>query len=262
MTIGGLDLKYKKIISMCNTLSIELETIIGINSFDIMLFGSAVLNDFHYGYSDIDIIVLSYNVLTELQISQLLELRHSLVKNNNEPDFRLLEGIIIYKNDFLYDGNSKLVYWGTSGESIKELNPFMPCDILSIKNHGILIYGHDFRESVIKPTYEELLNQVKHTYKTIRRYGKINENSHSLGWFFDTARSIYTIKTSKITSKTNAVKWVIDNDFYHDKILLVNLIKLRNSVSLFENSEHKIECVISLNKKLQEFADTLEMLLL
>lgn len=145
-----------KIKEICETFIKELEEVLGEGNFHFLLLGSAAMNAFNYGYSDIDIIVLTKDSLSDVLIDKLLYFRQELVKKYDDEYFRLLEGIIVKKSDFLIDKNSLTVYWGTSGERIKTDIPHMSFDILSILDYGILMYGDDFRTKMSRPTDKQI----------------------------------------------------------------------------------------------------------
>ena len=65
--------------------------------YSIWLYGSIVLNDFRFGWSDIDFIVFANHPISEMQAEQLVMLRQSLSNEFPEnPFFPCFEGAIIF----------------------------------------------------------------------------------------------------------------------------------------------------------------------
>ena len=82
----------------------------------IYLYGSVVLDDFRPGWSDIDMLVLTREEISESQAERLVGLRQELLAQ--EPDngyYRAFEGGMRSLAAFVSGTEDRVVYWGTSG---------------------------------------------------------------------------------------------------------------------------------------------------
>ena len=78
-----------------NRLMEEISAIMDRKVHSAWLYGSVVLDDFHLGWSDIDLLVLTESPITAEQARTLLTLRQTLTeKEPGNPYYRLFEGII------------------------------------------------------------------------------------------------------------------------------------------------------------------------
>lgn len=67
----------------------------------LLLFGSVVPDDFHFGWSDIDFILLTDRPLDRCLAESVLSLRQALSdEENGNPYFRLFEGVVMSRRAF------------------------------------------------------------------------------------------------------------------------------------------------------------------
>lgn len=109
-------------------MSLQIEQILKDSSPSIYLYGSMTLGDFRFGWSDIDILVLTNKKISSDEAQKLLNLRSSML--NKEPCnlyYRLFEGGFLSLNSFLTGYSDNVVYWGSGKERITDtykLNSF------------------------------------------------------------------------------------------------------------------------------------------
>ena len=99
----------------------EIVRVLTANDPAVYLYGSAALDDFQFGWSDIDILVLTENQISPAQAERLVHLRQKLAAREPEnPYYRLFEGGMLRFSAFFKDTPDTVVYWGTSGERITD----------------------------------------------------------------------------------------------------------------------------------------------
>lgn len=219
-------------------------------------FGSAIYDDFHTGYSDLDFFIITENTISEDDFQKFSEWRAEL-RNLKHPYFSVLEGEIISKNAIKNDIESNVIYWGTSKDRLNHKYSLAGFSLRGLIDKGYLIYGKDLRKELSYPSNEEMLTQVDSMIETIRKYAQVtNEEIHSVDWLFLISQSIYWLKTSNTTGKTNAAKWILDNCDYRWTGTLQKAIEVRQSPVLAKSDENK-EWLKSLGCIIQCACDTL-----
>ena len=221
----------------------------------ICLFGSVVLDDFKFGWSDIDIICLTDTTIQNEQANDLVNLRQTLLsENERNPYFKLFEGGILSKTAFLTGNNDTVVYWGTSGQRIEnryELDPFSKIELLE---YGKVLLGEDMRCLISPPTRAEIIAAIRCHYETIRQFG----DAHA-GWLLDIARGLYTLRTNKVIAKTKAGEWALEECVCPDVAIMKKTLEIRNNPQKWLNDDETKLWLQGLKPYIQRFADVLEM---
>lgn len=224
------------------------------------LYGSAVLNDFQLGWSDIDVLYLSRCPLGLQEAEALVNLRQAILeKEPGNPYYRSFEGAILSLEEFLQKKDQPIVYWGTSGQRIKSQYDLDPFSRLEILQYGRLLAGEDVRSRIPLPAYSELAAAVQFHYDTIRKYAvQTNESLYSCGWLLDIARCIFTLRTGTVIAKTQAGAWALENHLCPDEASLRRTIKIRRNPLQYKIDPETKRWLASLGPTVQAFADVLE----
>jgi len=250
---ADLRMSVEKMISaVVDVLSLKLPS--------IYLYGSVSLGDFKLGWSDIDVLVLTKEQITEKQANELLYLRQTLlVKEPDNPYYRSFEGGILTLDAFINKTPDRVVYWGTSGQKITDSYNYDSFSLCVLKENGILLYGDDVRDGIHMPTYDNLKNDVKNHLNSIRQYAYLTGKSlYSFGWLFDISRCIYTLRTGKIIAKTAAGEWALQNGICPVSETLEFALKVRNSPLLYKTDKSVLEYAGTINDDVMKYADVLE----
>ncbi len=238
----------------------KLYAILGDNIVCIYLYGSVAMDDFKLGWSDIDILCLTKEVVSDFYSKQLVDLRQDLLKEEEtNPYYRSFEGAIVSIDEFKKKQYTKVVYWGTSGQSITDKYSFDVFSLYELIKYGKLILGKDIRNELFKPTYEELKYGVQQHYQTIRKYAmEAGESLYSCGWLLDIARCIYTLRYNDIISKTQAGEWAINENLCPEIEQMLFTLQIRNSPLKYKGQAEVKEWLSSLGRSVQLFADVLD----
>lgn len=227
----------------------------------VYLYGSCVLGDFQFGWSDIDILVLTEKPISEQQANKLVCLRQSIAAA--EPSnllYRCFEGGMLSLDAFKRQVSTKVVYWGTSGQKITDSYHFDACCMKELFDYGRLIYGKDIREQLMQPSFADLKANIQIHYETIRKYANSTGRSiHSFGWLLDIARCIYTLRAGKIISKTDAGEWALQNCLFPDIDVLEIALAVRKNPQKFQEDTELQDLSEKLGNVIQQYADVLEM---
>ncbi|QAA33042.1 nucleotidyltransferase domain-containing protein [Clostridium manihotivorum] len=202
-------------------------------------FGSAIYDDFHIGYSDLDFFIIVDKTITEDDFKKFSILR-SEFKKLNHPYLSVLEGEVISLKAIQNDMESNVIYWGTSKDRLNKRYGLAGFSLKGLIHKGYLIFGKDLRNELPYPSDEEMLSQVNNMIDTIRKYAKTtDEDIHSMDWLFLISQSIYWLKSYNVTGKTNSAKWILDSCDYSWKSYLNKAVEIRLEPALAKLQENK-----------------------
>ena len=225
----------------------------------IYLYGSVVLGDFCFGWSDIDILVLTHKEISEAAAQKLVRLRQALA--SMEPDnlyYRSFEGGMLTLGAFCSGAPDRVVYWGTSGERITDAYAFDSFCMSELMENGILLYGKEIRSQLRMPDFAMLRADVMRHYEAIRKYAQDAGNIlYAFGWLLDIARCLYTLRTGKIATKTSAGAWALETGLCPVPDALRTALMVRKAPAMYKNDLQVAECAKSLLSQIRQFADVL-----
>ncbi|MDD4496467.1 MAG: DUF4111 domain-containing protein, partial [Eubacteriales bacterium] len=225
----------------------EIAAILDENLLSIYLYGSVVLDDFCLGWSDIDILVLTHQEISENHADTLVGLRQNLLeKYPGNLYFRSFEGGMLSLDALLNDTKDRTVYWGTSGQRITDGYKMDSFGMAELLDKGVLLHGNDIREKMIYPSYAQMRDYIAWHVQGARKYGVV------VGWLLDIARGIYTLRTGKVIAKTAAGEWALENNLCPDADALQRAIQCRKEAHLMQ--EKSID-----NSIIQCFADVIDV---
>ena len=226
----------------------EISSILADNKPTIYLFGSITLGDFHLGWSDIDILVLTEQEITEQQAETLVVLRQALLERYPDNQyFRLFEGGMLSADAFLNNKNERTVYWGTSGQRITDSYQMASFGMAELLDSGILLYGEDNRCKMTYPAYAQMRDDITRHAQAARTHGFV------VGWLLDIARGIYTLRTGKIIAKTAAGEWALEEGLCPNADILQTAVQIRKEPLDYSKEDKSVD-----NAVIQRFADVLE----
>ena len=221
------------------TITDEIVSILADNKPTIYLFGSVVLDDFRFGWSDIDIAVLAEFGITEQQAEILIGLRQVMLERYpGNPYFRLFEGGMLSIDAFLNGKSERTVYWGTSRQHITDNWKMDSFGMAELLDSGILVYGDDVRHKMTYPTYAQMRDDIAHHIQAVRKYGD------SVGWLLDIARGIYTLRTGKVIAKTAAGEWALENGLCPDPDAMQKAVQIRTDPTKYSKYDKRIEAAV------------------
>ena len=222
----------------------------------IYIYGSAAMEDFRLGWSDIDLFVLTEREISDKQANRLLHLRQDLSNENpGSPYYRLFEGGMLSADMFFVNRPGRAVYWGPRGERICEKYDLDVFGRMQLVQSGVHFYGKDIRDQIKSPEFSELFDGVKRHYESIRDYAHTTGRSlYTFGWMLDIARCVYTLRTGEIISKTKAAEWAIENHLCPDEDALLfaldvrkNPLDKKNDLAIFDFAEAMTEAIYRFN---------------
>jgi len=196
---------------LLNTLLNYLSEILGNQLIGVYLHGSLALNDFKPDRSDIDLVVVTKNILPDDILEKLKEI-HQKITSSNSSYAKRIECIYIPIESL---------------KNYKEENAYFPClhiggDFYTdgfgllekhvLREKGIVIQGPE-PKSFIKPvSANELkraaLNSLKEWWlPKLKDHSKLKADDYQVYAILTMCRALYTIQRGEITSKTAASQY-------------------------------------------------------
>ena len=225
----------------------------------LYLYGSAAVDDFRPGWSDIDVLCLLASPPTEEQAASWVGLRQRLVKEKGDPLYRSLEGAIVALPEFLAGRYSRVVYWGTRGERMTDRYDFDAFSRISLIRYGKLLMGREARDRMTLPTADELREAVGRHLATIRHAaGETGASLYACGWLLDISRCLYTLRTGDILPKTAAGEWALREGLCPVPDDLRRTIAVRREPMKYRDDPDTLAWLGGLTPAVMRYADTLE----
>lgn len=241
-----------------NTMAVSIARILADAQPSIYLYGSVTTGDFRPGWSDIDLLVLTADPITADQADALLCLRQTLAgRDPDTPHYRLFEGGMLDLGSLLTGDATRVVYWGTTGERIKERHDFSAFDRASLLQNGQLLLGKDVRRHFEMPEYPEIATAVISHAVSIRQHGKGARSLYAYGWLLDIARCMYTLVNGRLTTKTTAAQWALDEHLCPCPAELSMALTVRRQPELIRD-ESVLAYAEGLTEAIQSFLNLLE----
>ena len=242
------------------SMTAAIREILAENSPSIYLYGSCVLDDFRFGWSDIDLLVLTQKRIAPTQAQALVTLRQRL--SEQEPDnpyYRSFEGGMLTMQAFLSGESDCVVYWGTSGQRVTDSYLFDSFCMAELLQSGRLLSGTELRGPWKMPAYADFCRDVQRHYEGIRQCAQTTDGSlYSFGWLLDIARGIYTLRAGTVTSKTAAAQWALDHQLCPVPDALEAALRVRKNPMAYRSDWEMQRYAQTLGPDIQRFADVLE----
>lgn len=244
-----------------NTMAVSIARILADREPSIYLYGSVTAEDYQPGWSDIDLLVLTQEPISAEQADVLVELRQALsARDPDTPHYRLFEGGMLDLGAFLTGEDSRVVYWGTTGQRIKERHDFSAFDRASLLQNGQLLLGRDVRRHLEMPDYGEITDAIAAHLETIRIHGRGSRSLYAYGWLLDISRGLHAVLTGRLTTKTAAAQWVLDQHICPCPAELSMALTVRRQPALIQDPA-VLDYAEGLTEPIAEYAQLLEYVL-
>ena len=250
---------------MCLNRSIErmadrIAAVLNGDVHSIWLYGSVVLDDFRPGWSDIDLLVLTNHRITDDQARELVALRQTMTEAEpDNPYYRVFEGIIAEKAEYLAGSFTRLVYWGTTGQRITDSFRMDAFSAYELAKYGKSVFGGDDRGIFVPPSAGEMTEAVRQHYEAIRKYAvRTDEKLYSCGWLLDIARCVFTLRDHDVMAKTQAGIRALSEHIFPDEAPMKRAVEIRQNPMAYRGRDDVKQWLKELGPAVQRYADVLE----
>ena len=223
----------------------------------VLLYGSVTLGDFRPGWSDIDLLVLCERPIPPETASRLVGLRGRMAEETGDAVYRLFEGGMLSREGFLAGQREQAVYWGTSGERLREGYSLDSFAIAGLLRHGRLLAGNDLRDRLAYPSHDRFRSDISRHLATVREHGSCG-GLYACGWLLDIARGLYTLRTDEIIAKTAAGEWALAEGIVPEPEVMLRALAIRRDPGRFKRLPEERAFCAALDPSIQRFADVLE----
>lgn len=225
----------------------------------VSLYGSVAFDDFRFGWSDIDILVLTNRPIEPALARSLVALRQDMVGETGNPYFRLFEGGMLSREAFFSGGKDTVVYWGTSGQRLKDAYALDSFAVAELLRHGRTLLGESVAPRLSYPAPQAFFADIARHCATIREHASVTGPSvASCGWLLDIARGLYTLRTGEVAAKTHAGEWALAENLAPEPDVLRRALSIRREPSRFASDPEALAFCAELGPHIQRFADVLE----
>jgi len=255
MGLKNNDLQMLKHISEQVTNAIQL--VLKSNVIGVYLTGSAVLNDWHYGKSDIDFIVVINNSISKANITSLEKQIKPLEAKYSNVKLEILYIPISILGKCKEEVKPILAYHDKK-HNMSYFN-FNPVTWYSLQKYGVVICGTSVDELNIKTTKDELSSYV---YENVNTYwatwaasaakifsikGIVSFTDWAVEWCVcGLSRMYYTLQEKDITSKSGALEYMLNKspDEYQKVLKEAQAIRLGNGQKLYSSRAGRRKAII------------------
>jgi len=176
----------------------------------VVLYGSVTFDDLAPGYGDLDFLVVVTNELSEKDFGELTNLRKPFRSGKYGVFAHMLEGVFLPRKMLNPAVKGKAFWWGTSGERMWTENQLGWLVLHVIRERSVVIWGKDLRMEFPVASREALLEDVANFCKGVRANPLIGD-IHSIEWLLSGARLLLWLKENRLSAKSEAADWGVDN---------------------------------------------------
>lgn len=161
------------------------------------------MNDFKPGWSDIDLLCLTAETITDEQARKLVNLGQTLSFYEKQPlYFHYFEGAIVAWPAFKSRSCTKVVYRGAGKQRIDHSYFVRSLFRIFPDTKRYITVWRRYPGRAVPAVLYRARQAVIHHYDTIRNYALNTSGSvYACGWLLDIARGIYTLRTGSVIAK-------------------------------------------------------------
>lgn len=190
----------------------DLSEILSDNLLSVILFGSAVMGDFHPGEGDLDFVAVTRTDLSDSDCNAIFDL-HDRMRIGEMGQLAVqLEGTYypeaIIRNP--HSAKASGCYVGTSRRNWRQINSNKNSmmDFAIIRDFGVTYGGEEIRHLFYEPSRLELLAEINDNLEVnIKGCGEHNSLTYALAMFHWASRALCFVMTGEIVSKTKGALW-------------------------------------------------------
>jgi len=199
------------IASLLTELQVEIVSVMGGDFVGLYLFGSLVYGDFTEGVSDIDLLAVSRNIITEFDIDQLREMHDRFAERHPAWEGRI---------EVAYQSLHGLKTFQTERSPMGIISPGEPIHLIEagddwlinwyfVLDHGVTIAGPPPETTIAPISQSQFVESARaQAREWARRIHGVKDQRGESYAILTASRALYTHRTGEHVSKLKAARWV------------------------------------------------------
>ena len=174
----------------------------------VFLFGSAALDDIAPAHGDIDILVVARRDLGEAARGEISVIHRYLASEGFAPWGRMLSVHYFALPQLKASRRSGRGLKGITGKVVRsDPSELLMIDLLSLHDHGILLFGQDIRKELKRPSLRELLGEIHSCLAKAKELHDDSDVSDYVGTCTGLVKILHTLAERHPFSKSDATRW-------------------------------------------------------
>lgn len=186
----------------------------------VYLYGSVMTDDFTPN-SDVNLLVVTPNPLTDVQAQRLTTARQFLAEVRESKDFLRINGAIICQADLLSGKpSSNVLYYGKGKQYQDDVYPLTTLDKLALKTQSKLLVGDDVLAKLDMPLRSQVFAECQRVVQSVATIGKADGTTFAYECMFWLTRALYTVATNDVASKSDSMLWAMEQGYLAEKVAM------------------------------------------
>ncbi|MCP4645563.1 MAG: DUF4111 domain-containing protein [bacterium] len=219
------------------SLMIATREVLGDRLVSLLLYGSVTFDDLAPGYGDLDFVAVVDGDLSETDCDALIAMRKPFRSEKASVVSHMLEGAFLPRAMLDPAMPGRAVWWGTTKNRVWTTNELGWIVLNVIRERGTLVYGHDVRAEIPRPSHATLVGNLKEVLRSTWPHAKANGGLHSIDWLLDAPRQLLWLREGRLSSKSEAADWGYRNAKGEWREHLPKAKKLRQHPELAEHED-------------------------
>ncbi len=204
--------KYQEINELLQQLLLQVQSILTDQFIGMYIGGSVASNRFHCETSDIDCYIITASTLSNDMISKIEEM-HKQFYSRKLQYAKKIEASYIPQKDLLnFDPNGLRPYFNEGSFYQGQYGSNYLIEIHVLRGNGITILGPDIKNLIKEISTQDLRVAIqKNLYEyweiALSDFAKFRRSDYQAFAILTMCRTLYSLETGRITSKTEAAQW-------------------------------------------------------
>lgn len=206
--------KYREINELLQQLLLQIQSILTDKFVGMYIGGSVASNSFHCETSDVDCYIITTSTLSNNVINKIEEM-HKRFYSSKLQYAKKIEASYIPKKDLLdFDPNGMRPYFNEGSFYLGQYGSNYLIELHVLRENGITIAGPDIKNLIKEISTKTLKLAIqKNLYEyweiSLTDFTKFRRSDYQVFAILTMCRTLYSLETGRIISKTEAAQWAI-----------------------------------------------------
>jgi len=206
--------EYREINELLQQLLLQIKSILTDEFVGMYIGGSVASNGFHCETSDIDCYIITTNMLPNDMINKIEEMHKKFYSSKLQYAKKIEASYIPQKTLFNFDPNGLRPYFNEGSFYQGQYGSNYLIELHVLRENGITILGQDIKNLIKEISTQDLRVAIlKNLYEyweiALSDFAKFRRSDYQVFAILTMCRTLYSLETGRITSKTEAAQWAI-----------------------------------------------------